>query len=99
MTVDLTPAESIMIDFLRGVAGDFHATIATNGGRWHVAFSSPSDGFLVGGGNSFAEAFGAAMGADVEPGGDPGDGETVPAVRALRVVAGTDHQSEQSRAA
>ncbi len=70
-------------------------TIAANGGQWLTALSSSNDGLLAGSGNSF----GAAMGADPEPGGDPGDGETVPAARALRVVAGIDHQSEQSKAA
>ena len=97
--MDLLPAEAVMIDFVRGATGsDFHATIATSGGRWLFTAASPSDGFLVGGGNSFAEAFSEAMGADVEPGGDPGDGETVPAARALRLVAGTDHQSERKAA-
>ena len=98
--MDLTAAEAVLIDFMRGVvASDFNMTIATSGGEWLVTAASPSDGFLVGRGNSFGEAFSAAMGADPEPGGDPGDGETVPAARALRVVAGIDHQSEQSKAA
>ena len=93
---DLSSAESVMIDFLRGEAGsDFHATIATSGGRWHVILSSPSDPVLVGEGESFVEAFREAMGADAEPGGDPGDGETVPAVRGLRVVAGIDRSERK----
>ena len=98
--MNLSPAEAVLVDFLRGEPEtDFNMSIATHGGRWLFTAASTSDGILVGGGNSFGEAFSAAMGADAEPGGDPGDGETVPAVRALRVVAGTDHQSEQSRAA
>jgi len=93
---DLSSAESVMIDFFRGEAGsDFHATIATSGGRWHVILSSPSDPVLVGVGASFGEALSEAMGVDAEPGGGPGDGEAVPTARALRVVAGTDHQSER----
>jgi len=97
--MDLTRAESVMIDFLRGEAKtDFNMSIATHGGDWLVTLSSASDGLLVGSGNSFAEAFAKAMDADVEPGGDPGDGETAPAARALRVVAGTDHQSERKAA-
>jgi len=95
--MDLTRAESVMIDFLRGEAGsDFHATIATSGGRWHVILSSPSDPVLVGEGESFVEAFREAMGADAEPGGDPGDGETAPTAGALRVVAGTDHSERKA---
>jgi len=32
--MDLCPAESVLIDFLRGtVASDFHMTIATSGGK------------------------------------------------------------------
>ncbi len=93
--MELTRAESVLISLVRGVAGDFHMTIAANGGRWLTTLSSSNDGLLAGTGNSFAEA----MGADAEPGGDPGDGETVPAARALRVVGGSDHQSEQSKAA
>jgi len=97
--MNLTAAEAVLVDFLRGETGsDFHATIATRGGRWHVILSSPSDPVLVGDGASFDAAFSEAMGADAEPGGGPGDGETVPAVRALRVVAGTDHQSERKAA-
>ncbi len=93
---DLTAAESITIDFLRGVTEtDFNMSIATNGGDWLFTAASPTDGFLVGRGNSFGEAFSEAMGADAEPGGDPGDGETVPAARALRVVAGSDHHPER----
>ncbi len=95
--MDLSPAEAVLVNFLRGVAGDFHATIATSRGEWIFTAASPSDGFLVGRGNSFGEAFSKAMGADAEPGGDPGDGETVPAARALRIVAGTD--SERKAAA
>ena len=97
--MDLTRAEAVLIDFIRGEAKtDFNMTVATSGGDWLVTLSSPSDGFLVGEGESFVEAFSAAMGADAEPGGDPGDGETAPAARALRVVAGTDHQSERKAA-
>ncbi len=92
---DLTAAESVMIDFLRGVAGDFHATIATSRGEWIFTATSPSGDFLVGRGSDFGQAFSEAMGAEVEPGGDPGDGEAAPAVRALRVVAGIDHHPER----
>ncbi len=70
-------------------------TIATSGGDWLFTAASPTDGLLVGRGNSFGEAFGAAMGAEIEPGGDPGDGETAPAARALRIVAGSDHDLER----
>ncbi len=98
--MDLTRAESVLIDFIRGaVATDFNMSIATSGGQWLVTAASPSDGLLVGTGNSFGEAFSKAMGADAEPGGDPGDGETVPAARALRIVAGIDHRSERRSAA
>ncbi len=93
--MDLTPAEAVLIGLVRGAGGDFNMTIAVNGGRWLTTLSSSNDGLLAGTGNSFAEA----MGADAEPGGDPGDGEAAPAVRALRVVAGIDYQSEQSKAA
>jgi len=95
--MDLTRAESVLIDFIRGaVATDFNMSIATSGGQWLVTAASPTDGFLVGRGNSFGEAFNEAMGADAEPGGDPaGDGEAAPAARALRVVAGIDHRSER----
>lgn len=93
--MNLTAAESITIDFIRGVAGDFHMTIATSRGEWIFTATSPSGDFLVGRGNSFGQAFSAAMGAGAEPGGDPCDGETVPAVRALRVVAGSDHDLER----
>ncbi len=91
--MDLTRAETVMIDFLRGEAGsDFHATIATSGGRWHVILSSPTDPVLVGGGQSFD----VAMTAAVASGSDgPGDGETVPPARAIRVVAGIDHHLER----
>ncbi len=98
--MDLTAAEAVLVDFLRGVvASDFNMTIATSGGAWLVTAASPSDGFLVGRGNSFGEAFSAAMGATGEPGGDPCGGETVPAARAIRVVAGIDHRSERKSAA
>ena len=89
--MDLTRAEAVLVGLVRGEAGDFHMTIAANGGRWLTTLSSSSDGLLAGTGNSFGEA----MGADAEPGGDPGDGETAPAVRALHIVAGTDHRSER----
>jgi len=85
--MDLTRAEAVLVDFIRGVVGDFHATIATRGGRWHVILSSPTDPVLVGD----AASFDAAMTAAVASGSDgPGDGESVPAARALRMVAGTD---------
>jgi len=97
--MDLTPAESVMIDFLRGEAKtDFNMSIATHGGDWLVTLSSASDGLLVGRGNSFAEAFREAMGADAEPNGDPGDGETAPTAGAFRVVAGTDHSERKAAA-
>ncbi len=97
--MDLTRAEAVMVDFLRGgVCADFNMSIATSGGDWLFTAASPSDGLLVGRGSNFGEAFAEAMGADAEPGGDPGDGETAPAARALRVVAGTDHQSERKAA-
>jgi len=96
----LMRAETVMIDFLRGVTEtDFNMSIATQGGRWIFTATSPSGDFLVGRGNSFGEAFSAAMGADAEPGGDPGDGETVPAAHALRIVAGIDHESARKAAA
>jgi len=98
--MDLSPAEAVLVDFVRGATGsDFHSTIATSGGRWLFTAASPSDGFLVGHGNSFGEAFSAAMGTNAEPGGDPGDGETAPAVRALKLVAGIDHESARKVAA
>jgi len=97
--MNLTPAEEVLVDFIRGVAGDFHMTIATSRGEWIFTATSPSGDFLVGRGSDFGEAFSKAMGADAEPGGDPGDGEAVPAARAIRVVGGSDHQSEQSKAA
>ncbi len=95
--MDLTRAEVVLVGLLRGETGsNFHATIAANAGAWHVILSSPLDPVLVGGGPSFD----AAMTAAVASGFDgPGDGETVPAARALRVVGGSDHQSEQSKAA
>ncbi len=96
--MDLSPAEAVLVGLLRGEAGDFNMTIATSGGQWFVTAASPSDGFLIGRGNSFAAAFCAAMGAGVEPGGDPGDGEAAPAARALRIVAGIDHRSERKAA-
>ncbi len=98
--MDLTPAESVLIDFIRGEPEtDFNMSIARNNGRWLFTATSPSGDFLVGRGSDFGEAFSKAMGADAEPGGDPSDGEAVPAARALRVVAGSDYRSEQSRAA
>ncbi len=98
--MNLTAAESVLIDFIRGKPEtDFHMSIATSGGDWLFTAASPTDGFLVGRGNSFGEAFSAAMGTNAEPGGDPGDGETAPAVRALKLVAGIDHRSERKVAA
>ncbi len=97
--MDLTAAEAVLIDFMRGVvASDFNMTIATSGGEWLVTAASPSDGFLVGRGNSFGEAFSAAMGADAEPGG-PGGGKETPARVGLRLVVNTERNPAQAKAA
>ena len=95
--MDLTRAESVLIDFLRGEAGsDFHATIATSGGRWQVILSSPTDPVLVGGGPSFD----AAMTAAVASGSDgPGGGEETPARVGLRLVVNTERNPALAKAA
>lgn len=98
--MDLSPAESVLIDFVRGQPEtDFNMSIATHGGRWLFTAASTSDGILVGWGNSFGESFAKAMDADGEPGCNPGDGEAAPAARAIKLVAGTDHDPRQARVA
>jgi len=96
--MDLSSAESVMIDFVRGVAGDFNMTIATSGGQWLFTATSPSGDFLVGRGSNFGQAFCEAMGADAEPGG-PGGGEETPARVGLRLVVNTERNPAQAKAA
>ncbi len=92
----LTRAEAVLIDFLRGVAGDFNMSIATSGGQWFVTAASPSDGFLVGAGPSFD----AAMTAAVASGSDgPGGGEETPARVGLRLVVNTERNPSPAKAA
>jgi hypothetical protein len=91
--MDLTPAESTMIGFLRGVTGsDFVINVVARDSGWFVTMASPNDPVLVGGGLTFDAALMAAVASGSD---NPGDGETVPAARALRVVAGSDHHPER----
>ncbi len=97
--MDLSPAESVLVDFIRGKPEtDFNMSIARNNGRWLFTAASPSDGFLVGDGASFDAAFSEAMGADAEP-GSPGGGEETPARVGLRLVVNTERNPAQAKAA
>jgi len=97
--MDLSPAESVLIDFVRGQPEtDFNMSIATHGGRWLFTAASTSDGILVGWGSNFGQAFCEAMGADAEPGG-PGGGEETPARTGLRLVVNTERSPAQAKAA
>ncbi len=94
--MDLSKAEAVLIDLLRGeVCTDFVLNVAWLGPMWTVSLSSEGDGVLAGRGDTFCTALLAAFGVE----GDHGDGETAPAVRALKLVAGIDHRSERKVAA
>lgn len=91
--MNLTPAEAVLVGLLRGeVHTDFVLNVAWLGPTWTVSLSSESDGVLAGRGDTFCTALLAAFGVEA----DHGDGETVPAAHALRIVAGTDRSERKA---
>ncbi len=95
--MDLTRAESVLIDFIRGEAGsDFVINVVARDGGWFVTMASPSDPVLVGGGLSFDAAMTAAVASGSD---DPGGGEETPARVGLRLVVGTGDPAQAKAAA